>query len=40
MSAWYEMSGPGLNEVIEIVKTHLNNHLFTDLNMCLNNFAL
>ena len=22
MSAWYEMSGPGLNEVIEIVKAH------------------
>ena len=22
MSAWYEMNGPGLNEVIEIVKNH------------------
>ncbi len=22
MSAWYEINGPGLNEVIEIVKAH------------------
>ena len=30
MSAWYEMSGPGLNEVIEIVKTHKH---FKDINI-------
>lgn len=30
MSAWYEMNGPGLDEVIEIVKNHKH---FKDINM-------
>ena len=30
MSAWYEMSGPGLNEVIDIVKAHKH---FKDINI-------
>ena len=30
MSAWYEMNGPGLDEVIEIVKNHKH---FKDINI-------